>query len=282
MVATVRVRIGALLALSLFVLSCGESQSIVEASGDVAEQRAGEVGLDREQVAQRNRVWMANRPPAFTYEVEVVCDCARAGTFTVTVDGEEVLGVERTDPDPEPYRLYPAPTIDDAFAMLDEPLALVEGGEIPHGTAAAAFDPTFGHPVSFTVVGSRGLGSYRVELREFRPLEPAVLDRSHFGFDLVVSNQSFGDPDVHLTVLVGDDVVVDRSFAVEGQHAFTAYRVPLEPGSYDVRVSADSGAVLERVVALGPERRHLYAAYWGDDGPGQLTLLESDQPFGFG
>ncbi|MDP1821386.1 MAG: DUF6174 domain-containing protein [Acidimicrobiales bacterium] len=277
-------RVGALLLAAVLVTSCGEPTSGVDASADIEAQRAGEVELDRTEVATRRRAWEAARPEAYAYDVEVSCDCPRAGTYSITVEGEEVLGVERHDADTEPYRLYSAPTIDEAFAMLDEPLAMVEGGEIAYGTAAAAFDPTFGYPTSWTVTGGGGLGSYRVQVHDFVPLEPAVIDRSPVGFELDVSNQSFGDPDVELTVLVDGQVIVDRSFQVEGQHTYVVYRVPLQPGTYDLRVSADSGAEHNRVLRLGPDRRYVYVSYWGVDEASaeELSVLESDEPFGFG
>lgn len=193
-----------------------------------------------------------------------------------------MLEVEPQDPDAEPYRQYSPPTIDDAFAMLDEPLALAAGAEIPTGLASAAFEATYGYPSSFTVTGSGGLPSYHVEIRDFTPVDPAELDRPPLGLAVIVSNQSYDDPDVDLTITVDGEVMIERSFAVEGQHTYVSYRLPLEPGDHRVVVRADTGAIHERVVSLGSERRYLAVSYWGDNssGPDAFSVEESDEGFG--
>lgn len=263
---------------------CGDEPTPV-ARGAGARDReveapADEVALDAGAVAERRAAWVAARPAAYRYEVETTCTCDRSGTFRVTVDGEEVVAVESDDPSAEPYRQYPAPGIDEAFAMLAEPLVLAAEGEIPSGAASAAFDPTYRHPTSFTVTGSGGLGSSHVEIRDFEPLDPAERGQFPVGLEVVVSNQSFGDPDVALTVTVDGEVVIDGSYPVESQHTAVAYLLPLEPGEHQVEIRTDSGATHERTVTVGDQRRYLSISYWGDDATSgePLSIHESDEP----
>lgn len=268
--------------MMLVLAACGADKTPVATEADMAEVPADEIELDRTAIAAREAVWLAARPAAYAYEVETECECFLAGTYSVTVEGEEVLEVESHDPDAEPYRLYSPPTLDGAFAMLDEPLALAADGEIPSGQASAAFEATYGHPASFTVTGSGGVPSYHVEIRDFTPIDPAVMDRTPLGIALIVSNQSFDDPEVGLSVTVDGDVVIERSFAVEGQHTFVSYRLPLEPGDHQMVIRADTGATHERVISLGAERRYLAVSYWGGDSssPDAFSVDESDEPFG--
>lgn len=135
---------------------------------------------------------------------------------------------------------------------------------------------------AFTVTGSGGLPSYHVEIRDFTPLDPAVLDRPPLGLAVIVSNQSHDDPEVGLTVTVDGDVMIERSFAVEGGHTFVSYRLPLEPGDHRVVIRADTGATHERVVTLGAERRYLAISYLGGDSssPAAFSVDERNEPFG--
>lgn len=265
----------------LALAACGSDTTPVATEPDVADA-VTETALDRAAITDQEAVWISARPAAYAYEVETECECFLAGTFSVTVEGEEVLEVEPQDPDAEPYRDYSPPTIDRAFAMLDEPLALAADGEIPTGQASAAFEATYGYPRSFTVTGSGGLPSYHVEIRDFTPLDPAELDRPPLGLAVIVSNQSYDDPDVDLTITVDGEVMIERSFAVEGQHTYVSYRLPLEPGEHQVVISSDAGATHERVVSLGAEPRYLAVSYWGEDssGPDAISVEESDEPFG--
>lgn len=281
----VRRRLGvATAALMVAVAACGADQTPLTTQGDDRKSRPGEVELDRDEIEAREQVWLAARPPAYAYEVETECDCSFAGTYDVTVEGDEVLGAESHAPDAELFRTYSPPTINGAFAMLDEPLALAASGEISAGRASAAFDPTFGFPSAFTIIGSDGLPSYHVEIRDFVPIEPAAIDRTAPGLVLLISNQSFDDPDVGLTITVDGAVVVERSFAVEGQHHVVGYRLPLEPGDHEFVIRADTGATEDRLVTLGADRRYLYVGYLGDgpSTPEPFSIKESDQPFGFG
>lgn len=271
-------------ALAVAVAACGSDQTPLTTQGDASPAPSSEVELDRREIKAREQAWLAARPSAYAYEVETTCDCFLAGTYDVTVEGDEILGVESHSPDAERFLMYSPPTLNGAFAMLDEPLALAASGEISTGRASAAFDPTYGFPMSFTIHGSDGVPSYHVEIRDFLPLDPAVIDRAPRGLALLISNQSFDDPEVGLTVTVDGEVVVERSFAVEGQHTVISYQLPLEPGDHEVVIHADTGYAHDRVVTLGSDRRYLYVAYWGNlqSTPEPFSVSESDKPFMFG
>ncbi|MFV0317235.1 MAG: DUF6174 domain-containing protein [Microthrixaceae bacterium] len=240
-----------------------------------------ETTLDRAEVIAREAAWVAARPAAYTYEVETDCECPRAGTYRVTVEDEEILDVTPLDPGAERYRQYSPPTIDQAFPMLDEPLALSEAGEIPTGQASASFEAIYGYPQSFTVTGSGGLPSYRVEIRDFTPVDPAELIRPLPGLAVMVTNQSFADPEVDLTIAVDGEVMIERSYAVEGQHTYVSYHLALEPGEHQLVIRSDTGETHKQVVSLGTERRYLSVSYWGDDSSGAdvIAVEESDEPF---
>ncbi len=80
---------------------------------------------------------------------------------------------------------------------------------------------------------------------------------------LGVTNQSFDDPDVALTVKIDDVEQVNESFAVEGQHKLKMFGLDLEPGSHTVTVLADNGATAERSFELPDgERRWVSISYW--------------------
>lgn len=51
---------------------------------------------------------------------------------------------------------------------------------------------------------------------------------------LAITNQSFDDPDVDLTVTADGEQVVARSFPVEGQHTQTFFGLDLPPGEHTV------------------------------------------------
>lgn len=78
--------------------------------------------------------------------------------------------------------------------------------------------------------------------------------------------------------------MIERSFAVEGQHTFVGYRLPLEPGEHRVVIRADTGATHERMVSLGTEPRDLSVSNWGGDqsSPDAFSVNERGEPFGGG
>ncbi len=78
-----------------------------------------------------------------------------------------------------------------------------------------------------------------------------------------MSNQSFADPDVVLTVTVDGVDVVEQSFLVEGQHTVTSFGLDLAPGEHTVVVVSDSGATTSETFQLPAEASlWVYVDYW--------------------
>jgi hypothetical protein len=99
---------------------------------------------------------------------------------------------------------------------------------------------------------------------------------------LSVSNQSFDDEEVHLTVTIDDVTVVDGEFYVEGQHTWVRFPLAVPPGGHEIAATSDSGATLEEsfVVPRGTTR-YAVIDHWTEDGAGDLTWQFSRRPFAF-
>ncbi|MEV1319160.1 hypothetical protein AB0J14_24130 [Micromonospora arborensis] len=76
---------------------------------------------------------------------------------------------------------------------------------------------------------------------------------------LWVSNQSFRDDPVVLTVSIDGTEIVDRHFAVEGQHNFVLFPVRVPPGDHVVRVVSGTGVDFQERFTM-PEAGRRYAA----------------------
>ena len=103
---------------------------------------------------------------------------------------------------------------------------------------------------------------------------------------LWVSNQSFEDDPVAITIRINESVVVDDSFLVEGQHNWTAFDIAgLEPGKHQLTAESDTGAQLAGVFTLPEnESRWLVVDYWfyvDEDTGRYFTFSESDEPVAF-
>lgn len=101
---------------------------------------------------------------------------------------------------------------------------------------------------------------------------------------LYVSNQSFDDPHVGITIAIDGVVVVDRRFAVDNQHNWIAFEPAVGPGDHVLTASSDTGAELrvEFTIEAG-EPRWAVVNYWWypGDGPRHFTFDISDEPIGF-
>ncbi len=89
-------------------------------------------------------------------------------------------------------------------------------------------------------------------------------DAEKADLQLWVSNQSFIDDPVHLTVRIDGDLVVDDDFAVEGQHNFVSFPLQLPEGEHVIEVEADTGATLEKtfVTPASGDKRYALVDYW--------------------
>ncbi len=99
---------------------------------------------------------------------------------------------------------------------------------------------------------------------------------------LYVSNQSFDDEEVLLTVTIDRVTVVDGDFHVEGQHNWVSFPLTLSPGEHEITAESDSGATLRESFEVRRDKR-LYAVidHWTEQGSADLTWLSQWQPLAF-
>jgi hypothetical protein len=100
---------------------------------------------------------------------------------------------------------------------------------------------------------------------------------------LYVSNQSFDDEEVRLTVAVDGVTVVDGDFHVEDQHNWISFPLNLSPGIHEVTAEADSGAARSESFRVpGDKARFAVIDYWGEDDSAEFSWSFHRQPVGFG
>lgn len=120
--------------------------------------------------------------------------------------------------------------------------------------------------------------------------EPAALTTVPFeesSFSLNVSNQSFDNPDVLITGTIDGTAVFAQVFPVGGQHTVFSFPMALPPGRHLLRLVADDGTQLGRVVTVPPEgRRYAHVSYWGAVESTRnepfFQFTAQDEPFGYG
>lgn len=100
---------------------------------------------------------------------------------------------------------------------------------------------------------------------------------------LYVSNQSFDDEAVRLTVTIDQVTVVDGDFHVEGQHTWIRFPLALAPGGHEVTAESDSGATLRESFDLRRDKTsYAVIEHWTEDGSADLTWLIQRRPMAFG
>lgn len=102
--------------------------------------------------------------------------------------------------------------------------------------------------------------------------------------DLVlhVSNQSFNDEEVRLTVTIDAVTVVDGDFHVEGQHNWVTFPLALSSGGHEITAESDSGAALrESFQVRRGKTRYAVIDHWTEDGSADLTWQSQWQPMFF-
>ncbi len=102
--------------------------------------------------------------------------------------------------------------------------------------------------------------------------------------DLVlhVSNQSFDDEEVRLTVMIDGVIVVDGDFHVEGQHNWVSFPLALPSGGHEISAESDSGATLRESFEVPPGKtRYAVIDHW-TDGAADLEWRFQRQPVAFG
>ncbi len=99
---------------------------------------------------------------------------------------------------------------------------------------------------------------------------------------LYVSNQSFDDEEVRVTVTIDGVTVVDGDFHVEGQHNWVSFPLTLSSGGHEIMAESDSGAMLRESFEVR-RGKTLYAVieHWTEDGSADLTWWSRRQPIAF-
>ncbi|MDG4783410.1 hypothetical protein O7614_27530 [Micromonospora sp. WMMD961] len=86
-----------------------------------------------------------------------------------------------------------------------------------------------------------------------------LVERDQADLHLWVSNQSFADDPVALTVGIDGTKIVDRHFAVGSQHNWVLFPVRVAPGHHVVRIVAGTGVEKQESFTM-PETGRRYAA----------------------
>ncbi len=100
---------------------------------------------------------------------------------------------------------------------------------------------------------------------------------------LYLSNQSFDDESVRLTVAVDGVTVVDGDFHVEDQHNWVSFPLSMSRGVHEITAESDSGATLrESFQVPGDKTRYAVIDYGAEDDAPDLTWEFHRQPVVFG
>lgn len=93
--------------------------------------------------------------------------------------------------------------------------------------------------------------------------DPRLVDAEETPLVLAITNQSYDDPGVGITVTVDGVVVVDQGFQVKDQHTMTFFGLDLPPGEHTVLITSDTGASVTQDVDLPDgEPRWVHVTYW--------------------
>jgi hypothetical protein len=106
-----------------------------------------------------------------------------------------------------------------------------------------------------------------------------LVDESEADLVLHVSNQSFDDEEVRLTVVIDGVTVVDGDFDVADQHNWVTFPLSVPSGGHEISAESDSGATLRESFEV-PHGTTRYAVidHWTDDGSATLTWEFRRQP----
>jgi len=99
---------------------------------------------------------------------------------------------------------------------------------------------------------------------------------------LQVSNQSFDDDPVGITVDLDGDVIVDDEFSVGAQHNWVTFEIPVAPGDHELTMRSSTGAEAREALSM-PAAGHLWAVvgYWySPQTPRSFSIIVDDEPIG--
>ena len=111
-----------------------------------------------------------------------------------------------------------------------------------------------------------------------------LVDDARADLVLFVSNQSFDDEEVRLTVEVDGVTVVEDDFHVEGQHNWIRFPLQLAPGGHEIRAESDSGASMRESFEIPAHgRRYAVLDHWTPENQGsaELSWLFQRRPLAF-
>lgn len=112
--------------------------------------------------------------------------------------------------------------------------------------------------------------------------EVRLVEEGEADLMLHVSNQSFDDEEVHITVAVDGVTVVDEEFDVEDQHNWVSFPVGLSPGVHEISAESDTGATLSESFRVHDGRTgYAVIDHWGDEESAELTWLFQWHPIRF-
>ena len=168
-----------------------------------------------------------------------------------------------------------------------------EATEVPSGGAnspPAAPDPTTGagagtsNSTATATPGSTAGGRFTVT--PGRPIGGLQVEPDPGEVKLWLSNQSFADDPVGVSIVIDGEPAFDADLEVQGQHNWIPYEIGgLKPGSHTITARSDTGAELTGSITL-PEgkARWVVLDYWyepSDPAGRHFTLSESDHPVSF-
>jgi hypothetical protein len=131
---------------------------------------------------------------------------------------------------------------------------------------------------------AQGEGENPAPHREVTATDAAVklVGKAEADLVLYVSNQSFDDEEVRLTVVVDAVTVVDGDFHVEDQHNWVSYPLALSSGEHEITAESDSGATLRESFEIRRGKtRYAVIDHWGEDNSADLTWQSQWQPMAF-
>ena len=101
---------------------------------------------------------------------------------------------------------------------------------------------------------------------------------------LYVSNQSFEDPPVNITITIDGAVVVDDRFSVGNQHNWVPHQLTLAQGEHRLRAESGTGVLFETTFTTPPDEA-LWAVleswWYPEEEPRQFTFSTHDEPVQF-
>jgi hypothetical protein len=114
---------------------------------------------------------------------------------------------------------------------------------------------------------------------------PPTADPASANVVLWVSNQSFVDDSVRITVTIDGRTVVDQDFDVEGQHNWIQFPLAADPGPRALTITSDTGArLVGELVVPKTGLRYGLVNYWRDEDESDRRYFDfqtSDRPFAF-